>query len=166
MNLTEEERRKVIRSLELAAGDTGEYPTEEEIEVACEKARQAKVDKANEVLARWAGFTEKKFRAPVCIHEPRCTYWVDPDGKDTRHLSDPNGKRLPDLIHSLDALGLWSIPNIEHLFEIEWMPQIGGWSCRITITTGSGHKPFYGRGTTMAEACADAILSLIGEDDE
>ena len=56
MNLTEEERQKVIRSLEKAAGDTGEYPTEEEIEVACEKVRRAKVQEKNEwFCATWGG---------------------------------------------------------------------------------------------------------------
>ena len=45
MNLTDSERRKVIRSLELKAGDTGEYPTEEEIEAACGRVLASKVAK-------------------------------------------------------------------------------------------------------------------------
>ncbi len=40
--LTKEETAKVIRSLERAAGDTGEYPTEAEIQQALEKAQAAK----------------------------------------------------------------------------------------------------------------------------
>ena len=106
-----------------------------------------------EVLALWSSWSKNP--ATGFWHSPRgYVNDIDPDG--------PPGM-LPDFLHSLDALGKWCIPDIEHLFEIEWMPQIGGWSCRITTSTGTGYKPFYGRGTTMAEATAAAVLSLIGE---
>ena len=42
MKLTETEAKRVILSLEKAAGDTGEYPTEQEIEEALERAQKAK----------------------------------------------------------------------------------------------------------------------------
>ncbi len=110
----------------------------------------------NEVLAKWAGFTEKKFRAPVCTHKPRCTYWVDPDGKDTRLLSDPNGKRLPDFLHSLDVQAKWLWPKLGDwgMYKLENMVVFAA----FTKDHGDWVRK---RATTPAEACAEAVLSLI-----
>ena len=113
-----------------------------------------------EKIAKWAGFREKTFRAPVCTHKPRCTYWVDPNGKDTRHLSDPNGKRLPDFT-SLDVLFKWCVPKLRvytltsHAFTYH----------KAEVWFGGSLLPGVGRKQSPGEALREAILALIGEGD-
>jgi len=56
----------------------------------------------NRKIAEFFGFVRKKYRSPVCKHEPRCEYWVTPDGKHYRSAL------LPDFTGSLDALFKWA----------------------------------------------------------
>ncbi len=88
MTLTEYERDKVVQSLIKAAGDTGEYPTDDEIEIAYEKARRAKGmtdDEKNEVLLRFAGFTYGLATDALWHYPDGGSCWPDPP--DTTDLT-------------------------------------------------------------------------------
>ena len=91
----------------------------------------------NEVLAKWRGFVAH-FPGNECLE-----FWEDPDGNT---IPD-----LPDLYHSLDAQAKWIIPKACYEYgDIVVYELLSGLMLAGEFT---------------AEACAEAILSLIGEDE-
>lgn len=121
----------------------------------------------NEVLAKWAGFIE--YNCPGWGHKT----WGWPDDP-----IPPEGqymiRALPDLLHSLDALAEWCFPKLRELGIHTRFKEIGGkvrdWEpigYRVFCCTDSqeGTRKGEAIGTNLPEACAEAILSLIGEDD-
>ena len=97
----------------------------------------------NEVLAGFAGFSRGV-----------ASGWLAPavEGKAWGPVA------LPDFMHSLDALNKWCFQKVRDEFGEE------GWARVFKALSDSflSLNPF---GKKMAEACAEAILSLIGEDD-
>ena len=94
----------------------------------------------NKVLARWAGFEPQASTDSPNALAPDI-YWIHREAQET--FGD-----LPDLLHSLDALFKWVVPQLEWAIRME---VLRGW---IDSTHHTG------------ESLAEAILSLIGEDDE
>ncbi len=94
----------------------------------------------NEVLARWCGFTDG--------HRV-----VDPSGDDYFRWKDPDGlscHKHPNFLHSLDALDKWCFPKL-HAIDLERMFLSWVWM-------EERPRP------PLAHHCAEAILSLIGEE--
>ena len=105
----------------------------------------------NEALATFAGFA----------FGPESGWgkcWTREDGQ---HYG------LPDLLHSLDAQAKWLWPKLNKILKHDgwsaswtpWFPPERQWSVNIG-RQGRDEEYF---GATLAEACAEAILSLIGE---
>ncbi len=118
-----------------------------------------------EVLARFAGFTE--IDLPMYCHDTA----NDGDGWYVRPITvrpywshgNYSYRELPDFLHSLDAQAKWLDPLLEY-----WALETGtdGISAYI-IGPGAGlssHKSAVA--ATGALAKAEAILSLIGEENE
>ena len=116
----------------------------------------------NEVLAKWVGFT----------FDELSRMWLAPDGSSPYpHFS------APDLLHSLDAQAKWLWPKLNRDGWFVNLMQSGDgsyWKARLwTPYSGTSEitleniaaKPVRD-GPTPAEACAEAILSLIGGNDE
>ncbi|KKL61208.1 hypothetical protein LCGC14_2197640 [marine sediment metagenome] len=115
----------------------------------------------NEALAKWVGFE-------VCNEGYDC--WIEPT--ERRHTG-----YVPDFLHSLDAQAKWLWPKLNgdgwfvNLMQSGdgsywksrlWTPYSG--TSKITLENIAA-KPVRD-GATAAEACAEAILSLIGGNDE
>ena len=111
-----------------------------------------------DALLKFAGFT---------INEP------SPDGATIPLWSWPDGKPLlepePDLLHSLDAQAKWLWPKLTHwlISTTEDIDDVGGsYTAWVAMgTRGPQWKNEWANGDTPAEACAEATLSLIGEED-
>ncbi len=112
-----------------------------------------------QILLKWARFQSYyKSQAP---EETGIEAWVQP----------PDSERtipIPDFLHSLDAQAKWLWPKLTS--DKGYTPdgilmwfECGTWLVEIWWMTRSGYE---GRGLTPAEACAEAILSLIGEENE
>ncbi len=102
-----------------------------------EKNERSVIQK-NSVLLDWAGFGYEGDK-----------YWIYPDG--TRHFHNWVGDQLPiDLYHSLDALDKWCFPKL-HAIDLERMFLSWVWM-------EERPRP------PLAHHCAEAILSLIGEE--
>ena len=89
----------------------------------------------NEVLAKWAGFTylcQAGFRKEFAMWEPPTGGMIE----------------LPDLLHSLDAQAKWLWPKLTRL---QLFKMVTFW---LYPEDGVERNP--------AEACAEAILILIG----
>ncbi len=106
----------------------------------------------NEVLAKWAGFAKIGYQnTPDWILADR---WVYPN---TDRRAD-----LPDFLHSLDAQAKWLLPKLR-----------GYHITRDALTGGATEVTVWGetcigtscKAPTPAEACAEAILSLIEKHD-
>ena len=114
----------------------------------------------NSTLLDWAGFGYEGDK-----------YWIYPDG--TRHFHNWVGDQLPiDLYHSLDAQAKWlnpklTLPRCQGGMETRSFHFIypDDEDCVQCWVTEHDVRESCGRGATLAEACAEAILSLIGEDD-
>ncbi len=150
MTLTDYERDKVVQSLIKAAGDTGEYPTDEEIEIACEKARRAKdmTDEKGEVIARWLGFQ----LAPPVNNPAFIPLWTFPDGSCHRELPD---------FTDLTTLFKWCVPKLDYC---NIRVQDSGVIYAVAGINNRSTGRFYG--ATPGEALRGAIVALIGEGDE
>ena len=103
----------------------------------------------NEVLAKFAGFYPKVFTASS--DEPTETLWSDP--LDREWLMP----KLPDLLHSLDALKQWIWPEVVRRFSAKKLHIILDLWVHDALEKGELPK---------AEACAEAILSLVGDGQE
>ena len=103
----------------------------------------------NSILLDWAGFAYEGDK-----------YWIYPDG--TRHFHNWVGDQLMiDLYHSLDAQAKWLWPKLED-FDLTFSAngeKDGYWA---SVLGKKGHIDKFA--STPAEVCAEAILSLIGED--
>ncbi len=152
--LTEYERNKVVQSLIKAAGDTGEYPTDDEIEIAYEKARRAKgmTDEKGEVIARWVGFTDDN----VSDTHP----WQDPEG---------DGYVEPPDFTDPTTLFKWCVPKLKHGWNLK------GLDGKVLATVGYRDErnksiglPWHAEALrdTPGEALRDAILALIESEKE
>ena len=98
-------------------------------------------EEKNEVLLKFAGFT----MATWDDGEPFAREY--PDKAGFCHDGDP------DLLHSLDALVKWCWPKVHaSMTDVEFTVWLMKWIERVV---GWDEDP--------AEACAEAILSLIGE---
>ncbi len=96
----------------------------------------------NSILLDWAGFAYEGDK-----------YWIYPDG--TRHFHNWVGDQLMiDLYHSLNAQSRWLWPKV---FERHGPYQLG----LVLLDIGSSVMDY----VNPAVACAEAILSLIGEDE-
>ncbi|KKL61399.1 hypothetical protein LCGC14_2195690 [marine sediment metagenome] len=106
----------------------------------------------NEVLAKWAGF-RYKLSASENNH-----YWIGPNGQ-TVDCDESGDALLPDLLHSLDAQAKWLWPKMGHIIFM--------YSEQNEFKATAGMYNPDAEGTAQAdnpaEACAEAILSLIGE---
>ena len=102
----------------------------------------------NEVLVRWLGWEQRPHIEDGGCGCDYCTtlHWYTPDGQNPA---------LPDLLHSLDAQAKWLWPKLDYL-KLEY--EQGVWRAWVRWHSGEADNP--------AEACAEAILSLIGGDDE
>ncbi len=86
------------------------------------------------ILAKWAGFTQTQRYAGLC--------WDTPQGEAL-------GISPPDFTHSLDAQAKWIIPKACYEYgDIVVYELLSGLMLAGEFT---------------AEACAEAVLSLIGE---
>ncbi len=102
----------------------------------------------NEVLAKWAGFTWDGF-------------WLDPNGftfgapwpGPDEAIKESDWKVItgPDLLHSLDVQAKWLWDKVRDMGRFNFVV-----AALVDAEYDGEHK---------AEACAEAILSLIGEDD-
>ncbi len=97
----------------------------------------------NEVLAKWLGWKQKPH-----IEDRGCGC----DYCTTLHWYTPNGANpaLPDFLRSVDALAKWCFPKL-HIVDLD----------RMFLSWVNHDKPR----PKFATHCAQAILSLIGEDD-
>ena len=102
----------------------------------------------NEVLARWAGFTPGECKILCC----QAAHWLSPDNTLWHGV-------LPDFLHSLDAQAKWLWPKLE-----DWGIGLRGDGSRFFGYASLNGVEIQDSGTTPAEACAEAILSLIGKD--
>ncbi len=115
----------------------------------------------NEVLVRWLGWEQHPHIEDGGCGCDYCTtlHWYTPDGQNPS---------LPDLLHSLDAQAKWLVPKLNETLKHDgwsaswtpWFPPERQWSVNIG-RQGRDEEYF---GATLAEACAEAILSLIGEE--
>ncbi len=102
----------------------------------------------NEVLARWAGFQKCD-----CGEEHQgCGKWWEPDGDVVGLVV------LSDFLHSLDAQAKWLWPKLTDA-NLEIRP---GWARALVAIETATYRY---QSDSPAEACAEAILSLIGEDE-
>ncbi len=114
----------------------------------------------NEVLAKFAGF-RYKLSASENNH-----YWIGPNGQ-TVDCDESGDALLPDLLHSLDAQAKWLVPKLNETLKHDgwsaswtpWFPPERQWGVNIG-RRGRDEEYF---GATLAEAFAEAILSLIGK---
>jgi len=97
----------------------------------------------NEVLAKWAGF-RYKLSASENNH-----YWIGPNGQ-TVDCDESGDALLPDLLHSLDAQAKWLWDKVRDMGRFNEVV-----AALLDAEYDGEHK---------AEACAEAILSLIGEE--
>ena len=104
------------------------------------------------MCAKVAGWVREVGVAASAPDEPPSIriLWHYPDGSDYM-----NGYRCPDFIHSLDAQAKWLWPKL-NLWEM------GNESKDMTYFIAGSNLA---RAANPAEACAEAILSLIGEDE-
>lgn len=92
------------------------------------------------------------------------TRWLYPDGT---YQNAP-----PDFLHSLDAQAKWLLPKLlpDYEVQIRWdtfgdVDFKQGWNAVIFGMNREHREDIVSHGETPAEACAEAMLSLIGEDD-
>ena len=108
-------------------------------------------EEKNEVLAKWAGFTWDGF-------------WIDPNGftfgapwpGPDEAIKESDWKVItgPDLLHSLDVQAKWLWLEVVRRFSAKKLHIILDLWVHDALTKGEIPKP---------EACAEAILSLVGE---
>ena len=113
----------------------------------------------NEALARWAGFHWGWWHNVQTIQSEEG--WRCPNNKPVIFEIGGNGE-LPDFLHSLDAQAKWLWPKLDYLdVEIDWVQKA---YCVAIIATAAldGEDQQGTSNDTPAEACAEAILSLIG----
>ena len=101
-----------------------------------------------EKLARWAGFT---------FNDDEDAVWYTP-GPDAHHW----GRLPPDFLHSLDAQDRWLLPKLDSILLASGMADQEGTIPSAFVWLNVVMKKR--SGNTRAEACADAVLSLIDED--
>ena len=97
----------------------------------------------NEVLVRWLGWEQRPHIEDGGCGCDYCTtlHWYTPDGQNPA---------LPDLLHSLDAQAKWLWDKVRDMGRFNEVV-----AALLDAEYDGEHK---------AEACAEAILSLIGEE--
>ena len=109
-------------------------------------------EEKNKVLAKWAGWEFVRSECHDIMHF--IDYW--------RHPSEPNCERtLPDLFHSLDAQAKWLWPKLDSLQLVTLWPERKA-KFRAEIAIDINGASFIRE--SPAEACAEAVLSLIKEE--
>ena len=103
----------------------------------------------NEVLAKWSGFVDYGGVAVYGPGDGSKKGWYDPDGNALGF----HAGNLPDLLHSLDAQAKWLWPKLDYQ-KLEF--EQGQWRAWVRWHSGEADSP--------AEACAEAVLSLIGSE--
>ncbi len=99
----------------------------------------------NEALAKWAGFQ----------------WWED--GECYTIGNSTTVRELPDFLHSLDAQAKWLWPKLElDGYALQLYLPVGYIEAFIS-TRSAPHWQIRKGASSPAEACAEAILSLIGD---
>ncbi|KKN62262.1 hypothetical protein LCGC14_0513990 [marine sediment metagenome] len=109
----------------------------------------------NEVLLKFAGFQYKKRRVQYSGGRFTMWLWSYPGGRLMGQYESP-----PNIYDSLDAQAEWLLSKLAN-YTLQRM----GEGAQATVIGIDAERWYEGDGATPAEAFAEAILSLVGEDD-
>ncbi|KKN50770.1 hypothetical protein LCGC14_0629400 [marine sediment metagenome] len=73
----------------------------------------------NQKILEFAGFKLKNYRSPTCNHNPRCQFWITPDG---RHWPQSELPDFTDPESGIAHLFKWVVPKLKAHYEALSIP--------------------------------------------